>query len=77
MVELKGVSARRQREQAAVSRMPDVDGMHTHIFESLQLGGLYVGDLLYLVSLLSDLTFSVTLLHFCDSSVSKMPKYHQ
>ena len=29
--------------------MPDVDGMHICIFESLRLEGSYVGDLLYLV----------------------------
>ena len=37
--------------------MPDVDGRHTHVFESLQLAGLYVGGLLYLVFLLSNLPF--------------------
>ena len=29
---------------AAVSLMPDVDGLYICIFESLQLEGLYVGD---------------------------------
>ena len=24
--------------------MPDVDGTHVHVFESLKLEGLYVGD---------------------------------
>ena len=33
--------------QAAISFMPDVDGMHVCIFESLQLEGSYAGDLLY------------------------------
>ena len=33
--------------QATISLTPDVDGTHIHIFESLQLLGLYVGDLLY------------------------------
>ena len=31
---------------AAVSLMPDIDGMHVHIFESSQLEGSYVADLL-------------------------------
>ena len=39
-------SAIRDRGQAAVSLMPDFDRMHIHIFESLQLGGSHVGDLL-------------------------------
>lgn len=33
--------------QAAISLRPDTDVVHTHIFESSQLEGLYVGDLLY------------------------------
>ena len=37
--------------QAAILLTPDVDGMHLCIFESLQLEGSYVGDLLYLVFL--------------------------
>lgn len=32
---------------AAVSLMPDVDGMYICVFESLRLEGSYVGDLLY------------------------------
>ena len=32
--------------QAAMSLMPDSDGMHVHLLESSQLEGLYVGDLL-------------------------------
>jgi hypothetical protein len=32
--------------QAAVSLTPDVDGMHVCIFESSQLEGSYVGELL-------------------------------
>ena len=44
----EGSSAIGDRGQAAVSLMPDVDGMHVHIFESSQLEGLCVGDLLYL-----------------------------
>ena len=39
-------SAIRNRGQAAVSLMPDFDGMHIHIFESLQLEGSHIGDLL-------------------------------
>ena len=35
--------------QAAISLMPDIDGMHVCIFESSQLEGLYVEDLLYCV----------------------------
>ena len=34
--------------QAAISLTPDVDGTHVHIFESSQLEGSYVGDLLYM-----------------------------
>ena len=34
--------------QAAVSLVPVVGGTHVCIFESLQLEGLYVRDLLYL-----------------------------
>ena len=33
--------------QAAVSLTPDLDRKHVCIFESLQLEGSYVGDLLY------------------------------
>ena len=36
----------RVRGQAAISLMPDFDGMHIHVFESLQLEGSHVGDLL-------------------------------
>ena len=35
--------------QAAISLTPDNDGMHIRIFESLQLEGSYVGDLLYTI----------------------------
>ena len=42
----EGSSAIGDGGQAAISLMPDVDGMHIHIFESSQLEGLYVGDLL-------------------------------
>ena len=47
----EGSSAIGDRGQAAISLTPDVDGMHVRIFESLQLEGLYVGDLLYFSSL--------------------------
>ena len=50
MVELKGLSATGDRGQAAISLMPDVDGTHIPIFESWQLEGLYIGDLLYCLS---------------------------
>ena len=42
----EGSSAIGHRGQAAMSLMPDVDGAHVCIFESLQLEGLYVGHLL-------------------------------
>ena len=35
-------------EQAAMFVTPDVNGLSVHIFESLQLEDLYVGDLLYI-----------------------------
>ena len=50
MVELKGSSAIGDRGQAAISLMLDADGTHIPIFESRQLEGLYVGDLLYCLS---------------------------
>ena len=43
----EGSSAIGVRGQAAISLTPDVDGTHVHIFESSQLEGSYVGDLLY------------------------------
>ena len=43
----EGSSAKGDGGQAAISLMPDVDGMHVCIFESSQLQGSYVGDLLY------------------------------
>ena len=42
----EGSSAMGGGGQAAVSLTPDVDGTHIHIFESSQLEGSYVGDLL-------------------------------
>ena len=46
----EGSSATGDGGQAAVSLTPDADGTYVHIFESSQLEGLYVGDLLYLSS---------------------------
>ena len=42
----EGWSAIGDGGQAAISLMPDIDGTHVGIFESLQLEGSYVGDLL-------------------------------
>jgi len=44
MVELKGCQHRRWRVSCTVT--PDVDGMHIYTFESLQLEGSYIGNLL-------------------------------
>ena len=41
----EGSSAIGDGGQAAISLMPDVDGMNVRIFESSQLEGSYVGDL--------------------------------
>ena len=35
--------------QATVSLMPDIDGMHVHMFESSQLEDFHVGGLVYKV----------------------------
>ena len=43
----EGLSAIGDRGRAAISLMPDGNGTHIHIFESSQLEGSYVGDLLY------------------------------
>ena len=43
----EGLSAVGDGGQGAISLTPDVDGMHVHIFESSQLKGSYVGDLLH------------------------------
>ena len=43
----EGSSATGDGGKAKISLMPDADGMHVHIFESLKLEGTYVGDLLY------------------------------
>ena len=42
----EGSSAIGNGGQAAMSLTPDVDGTHVHIFQSSQLEGLYIGDLL-------------------------------
>ena len=47
MVELKD-HQQQEMEGKLLSLTPDVDGMHVHIFESSQLEGSYVGDLLYM-----------------------------
>ena len=44
----EGPSAKGDRGQAVISLMPDIDGMHVCIFESLQLEGSYVGGVLNL-----------------------------
>ena len=43
----EGSSAIGDRRRAAISLTPDIDGMHVCIFESLQLEGSYLGELLY------------------------------
>ena len=40
----EGMSATGDGGQAAISLMPDVDGTHVHISESLQFEGSNVGD---------------------------------
>ena len=45
-VELKGASAIGDGVQAAISLIPDVNGMHIRIFESVQFEGAHVGDLM-------------------------------
>ena len=42
----EGSSAIGDGGQVTMALTPDVDGMHIHIFERLQLKGSYVGDLL-------------------------------
>ena len=49
---VKGSSLIGETGQAASSLIPDVDGMHIHIFESSQLEGSQVGDLLFFHSTL-------------------------
>ena len=43
----EGSSSIGDEERAAVSLIPGIDRMHVCIFESSQLDGLYVGNLLY------------------------------
>ena len=43
----EGLSAIGDRGQAEASLMPDFDGTHVPVFESLCLEGSYVADLLY------------------------------
>ena len=43
----EGPSATGDGGQAAMSLTTDLDGMHIHIFASLQLESSYVGGLLY------------------------------
>ena len=45
----EGSSATGDEGQVATSVKPDVDGMHVHIFESLQFEGLYAGYFIYLI----------------------------
>ena len=42
----EGSSATGDRGCDVMSLEPDVDETHVHIFESLQLGGFYIGNLL-------------------------------
>ena len=42
----EGSSATGDGGRDAMSLEPDTDGTHVHIFESLQLGGFHVGNLL-------------------------------
>ena len=46
----EGSSATGDRGPAAISYVPDVDGTHLPIFETVQHEGSYGGDLLYLKS---------------------------
>ena len=59
---------------------PDVDGMHIHIFERLQLEGSYVGDLLNSTwfSSLEEGTISVkNIAYYCtrQGSIEKQNQY--
>ena len=46
----EGSSAIGDGGQAEILLMPDVDAMHTHIFDSSKLEDLYHGDLLYYIN---------------------------
>ena len=56
MVELKDPQ-QQKTEQAVISLIPDTDGMCAHIFESLQLEGLYVRDMRIIGGLLDQFIF--------------------
>ena len=45
----EGWSAIGDGGQSQISLMAGADGTHLHIFESSQLDGLYVGELLYIL----------------------------
>ena len=57
---VKGSSAIGGGGQATVSLTPDVDGMHIRTFESSQLEGSYVGDLI---------------VHFCARRLLCLPAF--
>ena len=42
---VEGLSAIEDERQTAISLIPDADGMHVHIFESLKLEVSYIGEL--------------------------------
>ena len=67
----EGLSATGDGRQAAISFTPDMDGMHVHIFESMQLVGSCVGDLtvypnqaLHLLGISPFLRFSCCMVFF-------------
>ena len=60
----EGLLAIGDRGQAAISLTPDVDGTHVRIFESSQLEGSCVGDLLYLVCTIHLFPFFKTCLYY-------------
>ena len=56
----EGSSAIGNGGQSAISLTPDVDGTHIRIFESSQLEGSYVGDLLYFLVFYLVITLQLT-----------------
>jgi len=72
----EGSSTTGDGEQAAISLKYDVDGMYIRIFESLQLqlGCLYVEDLLYSSGAISLKTYTFLTIHarFGNSVVMKL-----
>ena len=58
-----GLSAKWDGGQAAISLTPDFSGTHIPIFESRQLEGWYVGDLVYQAWALLRVGLCVTKLH--------------